>query len=358
MQIQYIFVHGLSGWGSYDPAYARMPYWGMQNGDLMEYLRGLGYECFAASVSPKGSAWDRACELYAQLTGTRIDYGKVHSEKAGHPRFGKDFSGCPLIPVWDEEHPAVLIGHSFGGATVRLFSHLTAYGEAEEADNTEDCSSFFQGGKGNLIRGIAVLAAPNNGTTAYDLYSDPDFDVSAVKIPPVYRMYAKLMARNGKVVHDRADWDYAAYDMHVDNADALNRKIRMIPDAYYWSCPACITERKNDVSYPKIRECEQLYVQASIRMGAYSGTSLGGIPLGKEWQPNDGLVNTISAKAPSHAPSKEYEPGNVIPGVWNIMPVWPHDHMSFQGGMMRRCDIFPFYRQMMKMMDEILKAGK
>lgn len=358
MQIQYIFVHGLSGWGSYDEQYEKRPYWGMKNGDLMVYLRGLGYDCHAASVAPKGSAWDRACELYAQLAGTVTDYGQLHSEKAGHPRFGKDFTGCPLIPVWDEDHPIVLIGHSFGGATVRLFSHLLAYGNTEEAEAAENSSAFFHGAKGSLIRGTAILAAPSNGTTAYDLYQDPDFDVSKVKIPPVYRLFAKLMAASGKVQPDRAEWDYAAYDMHIDIADRMNREIRMIPEAYYWSYPACVTDPKGDVQYPRISETEQIYVQASIRMGAYQGASRGGIPLGKEWQPNDGLVNTISAAAPSHAPAKAYEPGNVIPGVWNIMPVWPHDHMSFQGGMMRRCDIFPFYRQMMKMMDEILKAEK
>ena len=33
--LQYIFVHGLCGWGSYDPAYKRMPYWGMRGGDLL-----------------------------------------------------------------------------------------------------------------------------------------------------------------------------------------------------------------------------------------------------------------------------------------------------------------------------------
>ena len=33
---KYIFVHGLSGWGSYDEAYVKMPYWGMRNGDLMQ----------------------------------------------------------------------------------------------------------------------------------------------------------------------------------------------------------------------------------------------------------------------------------------------------------------------------------
>ena len=37
---EYIFVHGLSGWGSYDKTYKRMPYWGMFGGDLMKYLRG------------------------------------------------------------------------------------------------------------------------------------------------------------------------------------------------------------------------------------------------------------------------------------------------------------------------------
>ena len=73
--LQYIFVHGLSGWGSYDKRYRQMPYWGMRGGDLMTWLRARGFDCYAASVSPTGSAWDRACELYAQLAGARVDYG-------------------------------------------------------------------------------------------------------------------------------------------------------------------------------------------------------------------------------------------------------------------------------------------
>ena len=72
--LQFVFVHGLSGWGSYDQKYRRMPYWGMRGGDLMAFLRGKGFDCYAASVSPTGSAWDRACELYAQLAGKRVDY--------------------------------------------------------------------------------------------------------------------------------------------------------------------------------------------------------------------------------------------------------------------------------------------
>ena len=49
---EYIFVHGLSGWGSYDKTYKRMPYWGMFGGDLMKFLRAQGFSCYAASVSP------------------------------------------------------------------------------------------------------------------------------------------------------------------------------------------------------------------------------------------------------------------------------------------------------------------
>ena len=59
IRMQYIFVHGLSGWGSYDAAYRRMPYWGMRGGDLMAWLRDQGFDCRAASVAPTGSAWDR-----------------------------------------------------------------------------------------------------------------------------------------------------------------------------------------------------------------------------------------------------------------------------------------------------------
>ena len=33
-------------------------------------------------------AWDRACELYARLTGTTVDYGIAHSAEKGHDRFG------------------------------------------------------------------------------------------------------------------------------------------------------------------------------------------------------------------------------------------------------------------------------
>lgn len=69
-----IFVHGILGYGDQDKLNSVTPYWGMQyKEDLMKSLSAHGYNCHAASVGPLSSAWDRACELYAQLAGTVVD---------------------------------------------------------------------------------------------------------------------------------------------------------------------------------------------------------------------------------------------------------------------------------------------
>ena len=120
--LKFVFVHGLSGWGSYDRNYLRVPYWGMRGGDLMPFLRSRGFDAYAASVAPAGSAWDRACELYAQIAGRVTDYGAQLSAVNLHDRFGRDFSGCPLIPDLSPDSRLVFLGHSFGGTTVRLLS--------------------------------------------------------------------------------------------------------------------------------------------------------------------------------------------------------------------------------------------
>ena len=356
-QLQFVFVHGLSGWGSYDVQYERMPYWGMRNGDLIRLLNSKGYPSYAASVAPRGSAWDRACELYAQLAGTRTDYGKAHCEQCRHERYGPDFTGRGLIPWMDEEHPLVLTGHSFGGVTVRLFAHLMAYGcpEEQEATDPDNISPFFKGGHADLIFGIMALAAPHNGTTAYDLFEDPSFDANAVKVPPLSRQFAKLMTMNNRVVPDgRAAEDYASYEMHIDIADRINQKIKTLPDTYYFSVPCLFTKKKSNVQYPEAGKMEPLFAKTSAQMGAYTGTTKGGMVINASWQENDGLVNTISAKAPSHAPSRPFDPNRIEPGIWNIMPVWHGDHMSLQGGLFRKHEVSSFYLEMAERFTSLL----
>ena len=126
-----VFVHGLLGWGQRDRIYRIMPYWGMTTGSLTDYLSAKGYETYAASVGPLSSAWDRACELYAQLVGTRTDYGVKHAQDFEHERYGIDYKQ-PLFDGWGTKRAVNLVGHSFGGATTRLFLEILTNGCPEE----------------------------------------------------------------------------------------------------------------------------------------------------------------------------------------------------------------------------------
>ncbi|MBE6784479.1 MAG: hypothetical protein E7536_10785 [Ruminococcaceae bacterium] len=302
----YVFVHGLMGWGEYDAQYKLMPYWGMFGGELMKKLEKSGFDCYAASVSGTASAWDRACELYAQLTGTVTDYGEAHSKEHGHDRFGKDFTGKALIPAFDSKNKINILGHSFGGATIRVFATLMAKGDEAERNATskDEISPLFTGGKADYIYSLTTLAAPSNGTTAYSAPAE--------------------------------DKDSAAYDMYIDNALALNEKMVTDKNTYYFAIPCSATTKQEDGTYKAdTKIMEGMFQSSADEMGAYTGVTEGGYVFDESWLENDGLVNTISAMAPSSAPSAQYEEGNVKPGVWTVMPTYRGDHMSLQGGMMK-----------------------
>lgn len=305
----YVFVHGLMGWGSYDDQYKIMPYWGMFGGELLGKLNDKGYDCYAASVAPNDSAWDRACELYAQLTGSVVDYGKEHSERCGHERYGKDFTGNALLKKWNEENKINLLGHSFGGATIRVFASLMAVGSRAEIEATKenDISPLFTGGKADWIYSLTSLAAPHNGTTAYGLENNAP-----------------------------ENSDNAAYDMFIDHALALNKTIVTREETYYFSVPCTATTKTDYGTYiADNSKMEILFRSGANEMGRLTGTTSGGYVVDESWLENDGLVNTVSSAAPSSAPSTNFEENNIERGIWNIMPVYVGDHMSLQGGLFK-----------------------
>ena len=164
----FVFVHGLMGWGARSDLDPIVPYWGMTTGNLMKYLNKKGFESYAAQVGPLSGAWDRACELYAQLTGTRVDYGIVHSGEKDHDRYGITYDE-PLFYGWSADKKINLIGHSFGGATIRMFLEILANGAPEEVAAAKaagaEVSPFFEGGRGDWVYSLTAVSAPHNGTT-------------------------------------------------------------------------------------------------------------------------------------------------------------------------------------------------
>lgn len=358
--LKFVFVHGLSGWGSYDLIDKAVPYWGFFGGNVIKFLNENGYDCYGASVDPYGSAWDRACELYAQLAGKVVDYGAEHCSRSHHERFGADFTSKPLMQDFENSR-IVLVGHSFGGATVRLFSELLRNGSEEEkaATDPEDLSDFFKGGHEDKIFALITLAAPTNGTTAYDLYDDVTFNLESVVLPKdfVARNWMKESFRRDN--RHKAIWDYADYDMHIDHAMALNSRISTFDNIYYFSYPCCSSIRNMEGHIvPDRNYTAEMFLLTAYYMCYYTGHTAGGMEIGEEWQPNDGLVNEISAKAPFGEPCEDYKEGmEVRTGVWYVMPTITGDHMHLMGGVTPHTsvNIRPFFT---RLLDGIIALDK
>lgn len=359
MRLQYVFIPGFLGWGSYDDRYRKIPYWGMRGGDLISQLNEEGVSAFAASVSPKGSSWDRACELYAQIFGTRVDYGAAHSREYHHERYGRDYTDCPLIPHWDDDMGLVLIGHSFGGVTARLFAHLMEYGDEVERDETQDgsISPLFRGGAGSRIHSVAAIASAMNGNSVYTMLEDPEFDPDAVKVSWKSRFFGRLYERYARKQPENPDpRDRAEYDMHIDRALAMNRTIKDLANVYYFSVPCSLTVKTENGTYTPLKEMSAVFSMRSAQMGRYTGVTKGGFVIDQEWQQNDGRVSTISEIAPFDSKKKSLGPHDTPEaGVWNVYPVYHGDHMSLQGGMRRKNDIRGFYRDFIRLAQSLLR---
>ena len=370
-----IYVHGLMGWGEHDQIYAVTPYWGLTS-DLMPYLTGKGYESYAASVGPLSSAWDRACELYAQLTGTTVDYGAAHAAEYGHARYGATYDK-PLFEGWSADKKINLVGHSFGGATIRLFLDILADGSAEEqaaakADGTE-VSPFFQGGKADWVYSLTTLAAPHNGTTFLECCGDmtqfaAEISTTMAKLlgisdfKGVYDFQLEQFGfyrKDGETVLEALDRvlhsDFLSHndnvfrDLTIDRALELNDDIEIQPNVYYFSYAGDKT-RQSAVTGERTSAVDMtpLFVPFANQMcGYYDQTTAGGFRIDKSWAPNDGLVNTVSALYPTNSAGQcltksgkagyiqqdGYSNVSYHPGVWNVMPVRHYDHGNFIAGM-------------------------
>ena len=384
-----VFIHGYLGWGSYDLLDQFLPHMGMSTGDTAEYLRSQGYTVVKPSVGPLCSAWDRACELYAELTGTRTDYGEAHSKKYGHERYGRDYTGKGLLENydWSATNKLNLFGHSFGGATERTFVDILADGRAEEVEAAKaagtEVSPFFEGGKGDWIYSVTMLAAPSAGSTFCEAnpfmrefitglvkYVTNILNVSELKgifdahldqFGLEYREDETIIEGLERVLNsDFMDHnDNALADLWVDRATDMNKELQLQPNIYYQSFYGCVTEIEESTGNsvptdrmwllfrPMARNMGKLDVMTKGSYqdgyGEYEET-VNVVPqyLGREWQPNDGMVNMVSGYCPFRLDANgnriydkhtEYVEGmEVQPGQWYIMPMQNIDHVGFAGG--------------------------
>ena len=160
-----ILVHGFMGWGREEMGSYR--YWGGKY-DIEKELRDNGYEVFTANIGPLSSNWDRAIELFYQIKGGQVDYGKGHSQSFGiiqKPK-GKTFKG--FYPKWNKNNPVHLIGHSLGGQTIRMLDYLLKT-SIQDSSNIKEKSDFLGNINNGWIKSITSISTPHNGTTLSDI---------------------------------------------------------------------------------------------------------------------------------------------------------------------------------------------
>ena len=382
-----LMIHGLGGWGENDAITKVMPYWGFRpDRRLTSHLRAAGYEIYFPGLGMINCAWDRACELWAYLMGGTVDYGKVHSEKNGHARYGRTYEHGALED-WGTpgKHEKVnLVGHSFGGPTVKQFAEIVLHGMQEEIDGTDpdDLSDFFKKDKAQKIHVVMTLSGVNNGTLFASMFQENGMrtmekallrfmyyvgDTPVVKaidfhLPQwgITKFPYEIKGFNFRETTPAIEIfnrfcqntdDRMSKEMQFETVtDVVNPKQTTDPKVYYFAKIACMTHAKPDGTHAPDFGMFIIPKLAGIWCGKWSNDELKQkYGLDESWYPNDGFVNVVGQRAPFNAPQTEWNPQNqeVKPGIWYNMPVEYLHHMSWMGLGMDKRQYFKYFDDML-----------
>ena len=364
-----VFVHGAVGWGETDQWNKIMRYYGFVRADMPNMLRTMGIDAFAPALGPYNCIWDRACDLWAQLVGGTVDYGKVHAERYKHDRYGCTYDK-PLIPDWgqlDDEgkrKKICLIGHSFGAPTIRCFLSVLAEGSAEEREATpeDELNEFFKGGKADWVHAISTFAGVNNGLTLVEIFGEDilspawavlQFAISLIMDIPVARwiydmkfdQYHLTSKPGGIYTPISEKWKGAwgisqkqlnsmVYETTFKGAAEVQRTYPgTYKNIYYFAHAGAATEyNEKGIAVTKREMFSPTRIVGPITGSLKMKPNHRSPGFDESWRQSDTLVPVKTAQNPMAEPSED-SPGmeNCKPGIWYKMPLESKDHLAFMG---------------------------
>ena len=341
------------GWGREEMGSYR--YWGGKF-DLEQYLIDEGYTVITASVGPVSSNWDRAVELYYQIKGGQVDYGRTHSKLFGLVRKpeGKKYTG--LYPEWDNEHPVHLIGHSMGGQTVRMLEYLLKSTIVDSSGIQEESELM---GKSNLgwIKSITSISTPHNGTTLSDIVTTgipflQDFIAIAAVVGNSFysfdlehwrfkRTKDESWSNYFRRMREHPAWgtkNIVAWDASVEGARQMNTFCIANPNIYYFSFVTSSTVLDSSSGRHIPDKNMTFIIRAHARLiGMKKAFYSDGSSTDSTWFENDGIVSKISMYGPTTGtngadPIATYHENELlIPGQWYVIGEYRSDHRKFIG---------------------------
>lgn len=372
-----ILAHGFSGYPDESKPAVLPPYWGGNKVDLDKELNKQGYDVREGGMSPFGSNYDRALELYYYIKGGTVDYGAYHSKKYGHARYGKTYKG--IYPEWAPGKKVHLVGHSFGGQTIQVLEDMLRNGVPEEIEYQKkhggDIPEIFAGGNNNMVSSVTTIATPHNGTFISDKlgnkpiarklfynilkYTSNKYTKADYGLEPwgIKQRDDESFIQYLKRVKDNKVWkteDTSFTDGSIEGSKKINDRLTLSKDVAYTSITAEDTHKTFNN-----RQRGNLKMFAPFKILA----NLVGRQNPESWREGDGPVPLKSGLYPFNKPHKDttFDSKPEL-GLWGVMPTLKNwDHMDLVGWDLTDTRIKPkmvlgLYEQLANYLSEVEKV--
>jgi len=352
-----VLIHGFMGWGPNEMG--NYNYWGGKH-NYVNMLQNEGFKVIEVSVGPISSNWERAIEVYYQLKGGQVDYGKAHSNKYGiiQKPHNKIYNN-PLYSEWDKDHPIHIIGHSMGAQTARMLQYLLESSIYENQDDKVlEKSNLLKEKKNGMIRSITSISTPHDGTTLTEIIT---------KMIPFIQYFigiAGFVDGNGFYDFDLEQWGFyrfknerwssylnrfrkhnafktkniSSWDLSLSGAKELNSNLIVSPDIYYFSLVTSTTRTKTNSQYHIPLKATSIITRSRAKLlGSRVGYWEDGTSTDSTWYENDGVVNSISMYGPTTGingadPIIKFDKNDIlIPGQWYWKKIEGMDHWNIIG---------------------------